>query len=134
MTTHEGNLLMALTGGSQLKLRVQHPKVHERKDRKGSYWFFRYRHDEILPFGAIKTKRKFHIIGRSKGEGALAKKQAESMRDTFLAGLNAAPTKPEAAVAAQQPGANPTPATSSSACWRSCGAPITSRKLRPARR
>ena len=109
MTTHEGNLLMALTGGSQLKLRVQHPKVHERKDRKGSYWFFRYRHDEILPFGAIKTKRKFHIIGRSKGEGALAKKQAESMRDTFLAGLNAAPTKPEAAVAAQQPGAKPNP-------------------------
>ena len=109
MTPHEGNLLRALTGGSQLKLRVQHPKVHERKDRKGSYWFFRYRHDELLPFGAIKTRRKFHIIGRSKGEGALARKQAESMRDTFLAGLNAAPTKPEAAVAAQQPEAKPDP-------------------------
>jgi integrase len=29
--------------------RVQHPKVHERKDRKGSYWFFPYWLDEMLP-------------------------------------------------------------------------------------
>ena len=105
MTPHEGNLLSLLTGGRQLKQRVQHPKVHERKDRGTFYWFFRYRQDKILPDGSIKTTRKFHIIAPSRGEGAITKKQAEIRRDEFLGGLNAAPTRAEAAVAAKLPDA-----------------------------
>ena len=95
--------LQALTGGVRLKQRVQHPKVHERKDRGSYYWFFRYRRDELLPSGTIKTTRKFHTIGPSRGENAIAKKQAESKRDVFLAEQNAAPTRSEAAVVASQP-------------------------------
>ena len=95
--------LQALTGGVRLKQRVQHPKVHERKDRGSYYWFFRYRRDELLPSGTIKTTRKFHTIGPSRGENAIAKKQAESKRDVFLAEQNAAPTRCEAAVVASQP-------------------------------
>jgi integrase len=86
-----------------LKRRVQHPKVHERKDRKGSYWFFRYWQDEMLPDGRIKASRKFHTIGPSKGEGALTRRAAEIKRDNFLAELNAAPTRCDAVVQAQQP-------------------------------
>jgi integrase len=77
--------------------------VHERKDRKGSYWFFRYWHDEMLPDGAMKASRKFHTIGPSKGEGGLSKRQADGERDKFLAEVNAAPTRCDAAVRAQQP-------------------------------
>src|ERR1022692_110459 len=95
--------LLTLTGGVKLKQRVQHPKIHERKDRGAHYWFFRYRHDELLPDGSIKTTRKFHTIGPSRGENALPKKQAEIARDKFLAKLNAAPTRCDAAVQAQQP-------------------------------
>jgi integrase len=95
--------LLTLTGGVRLKQRVQHPKIHERKDRGSYYWFFRYRRDDLLPNGSIKTTRKFHTIGPSRGENALTKKQAESKRDTFLVELNAAPTRCEAAVAAAQP-------------------------------
>jgi hypothetical protein len=102
MTLNEGSLL-SLTGGVGLNRRVQHPKVHERKDRKGSYWFFRYWHDEMLPDGAMKARRKFHTIGPSRGENAIPKKQAEAKRDAFLAELNAAPTRCEAAVVASQP-------------------------------
>jgi integrase len=105
MTPHEGNLLSLLTGGRQLKQRVQHPKVHERKDRGTFYWFFRYRQDMILPDGSIKTTRRFHPIAPSRGERAIAKKQAEIKRDEFLVGLNAAPTRTEAAVAAREPDA-----------------------------
>jgi len=101
MRSDEGNLLLSLTGVT-LKRRVQHPKVHERKDRKGSYWFVRYWHDEMLPDGGIKPSRKFHTIGPSKGEGALTKREAEAKRDDFLAELNAAPTKCDAVVQAQQ--------------------------------
>jgi integrase len=86
-----------------VKQRVQHPKVHERKDRGSFYWFFRYRHDELLPDGSIKTTRKFHTIGPSRGENAIPKKQAEIKRDAFLAELNAAPTRCEAVVVANQP-------------------------------
>src|SRR5713226_9296492 len=86
---HEGTLL-ELTGGVRLKQRVQHPKVHERKDRGSCYWFFRYRHDELRPDGSIKITRKFHTIGPSRGENAIPKKQAETRRDAFLAELNAA--------------------------------------------
>src|SRR4051794_22251090 len=103
MTPHEGNLMSLLTGGRQLKQRVQHPKGHERKDRGTTYWFFRYREDKILPDGSITTSRKFHIIAPSRGEGAITKKQAEIKRDEYLVGLNAAPTRAEAAVAAKVP-------------------------------
>ena len=75
------------------------------KIAEASYWFFRYRQDKILPDGSIKTTRKFHIIAPSRGEGAITKKQAEIRRDEFLAGLNAAPTRAEAAVAAKLPDA-----------------------------
>ena len=66
--------LLELTGGVRLKQRVQHPKVHERKDRGSYYWFFRYRHDELLPDGSIKTTRRFHTIGPSRGENGIPKK------------------------------------------------------------
>ena len=102
MATNEGSLL-SLTGGVGLNRRVQHPKVHERKDRKGSYWFFRYWRDEMLPDGRVKASRKFHTIGPSKGEGALTKRGAETQRDDFLAELNAAPTRCDAAVQAHKP-------------------------------
>src|SRR6202451_1334314 len=95
--------LLSLTGGVGLNRRVQHPKVHERKDRKGFYWFFRYWKDEMLPGGRIKAGRKFHTTGPSKGENALTKRGAEVERDKFLAELNAAPTRYDAVVQAQQP-------------------------------
>ena len=59
--------LLALTGGVRLVQRVQRPKVHERKDRGGHYWFFRYRADDLLPDGSVKVTRKFHTIGPSRG-------------------------------------------------------------------
>lgn len=83
--------------------RVQHPSVIERKDRGQHYWYFRYRHDELLPNGTIRTRRKFHTIGSSRGDGSMGKKQAEIERDKFLAELNVAGTRCEAAVAAKQP-------------------------------
>src|SRR5450759_1854155 len=96
-------MLHELTGSVILKQRVQHPKVHERKDRGSYYWVFRYRHDELLPDGSIKTTRRFHTIGPSRGETAIPKKQAEAKRDFSLAELNTAPTRCEAAVASSQP-------------------------------
>lgn len=105
MTPNEGNLLSLLTGGSQLKLRVQHPTVQECKDRTAPYWFFRYWHDEILPDGSVKTTRKRHICGPSKGPNAKTKREAGAIRDKFLAELNAAATQCEAA--AQAPEAKP---------------------------
>ena len=102
MAVNKGTLL-TLTGGVRLKQRVQHPKVHERKDRGGHYWFFRYWHDELLPNGLIKTTRKCHTIGPSRGENAITRKQAEIKRDAFVEKMNAAPTRCEAAVVASQP-------------------------------
>jgi len=102
MLGNEGTLL-TLTGGVRLKQRVQHPSVIERKDRGQHYWYFRYRHDELLPNGTVRTRRKFHTIGPSRGDGAMGKKQAEIERDKFLADVNAAETRCEAAVAAKQP-------------------------------
>ncbi len=87
--------LQALTGGVILKRRVQHPMVHERKDRGSYYWFFRYYADEIQPDGSVKTTRKFYTIGPSRGDNAMGKRQAEMERDKFLAKLNA-PTTEEA--------------------------------------
>src|SRR5580698_2689914 len=95
--------LLNLTGGVRLKQRVQHPSVIERKDRGQHYWYFRYREDELLPNGTIKVRRKFHTIGPSRGDGALTKKEAEVERDKFLLERNAAPSRCEASVVAQQP-------------------------------
>src|SRR5580692_10665961 len=83
----EGNL-HTLTGGLRVKARVQHPQVKPRKDRQGWPWIFRYRADEVQPDGSLKTLRKYHEIGPSKGEGAITKKQAEIERDRVLARLN----------------------------------------------
>jgi integrase len=96
-------ILLELTGGSKLKRRVQHPKIHERKDRGSSYWFFRYRHDELLPDGSVKTSRRFRTIAPSRGEGAIGKRAAEEKRDSFFAERNAAPTQCEAAIKSHQP-------------------------------
>ena len=85
--------LQALTGGVILKRRVQHPMVHERKDRGRYYWFFRYYADEIQRDGSVKTTRKFYTIGPSRGDNAIGKRQAEIERDKFLAKLNAATTE-----------------------------------------
>ncbi|MCC6394693.1 MAG: hypothetical protein IT167_29125 [Bryobacterales bacterium] len=97
-------MVTLLTGVTALKKRVQHPTVHEWKDRGRFYWFFRYRHDEVLPDGSIKTTRKFHTIGPSRGEGAMSRKEANAVRDDFPA-----PTRPEAAVAARAPETAPAP-------------------------
>lgn len=84
----EGNL-QALAGGLRVKARVQHPQVKPRKDREGWPWVFRYWHDEIQSDGSVRTLRKYQVVGPSKGNGALTKKQAEIERDKFLAKLNA---------------------------------------------
>src|ERR1035438_5590981 len=83
----EGNL-QSLTGGLPLKVRIQHPDVHDRTDRRGSYWFFRYWDDVLQPGGTTKAMRKFRVVGPSKGEDRLSKKQAEVERDKFLATIN----------------------------------------------
>src|ERR1039458_8378977 len=87
MLLNEGNL-QSLTGGLRLKVRIQHPKVHERTDRGGSYWYFRYRDDVLQADGTMKAVRKFQVVGPSKGENRLAKKKAEVERDKFLATIN----------------------------------------------
>src|SRR5271167_1617410 len=83
----EGNL-QSLTGGLRLKVRIQHPGVHERTDRGGSYWYFRYWEDVLRRDGTTKAVRKFRTLGPSKGETRLSKKQAEVERDKFLATIN----------------------------------------------
>ncbi|MBM3741034.1 MAG: phage integrase family protein, partial [Acidobacteria bacterium] len=87
MLLNDGNL-QALTGGLQLRIRIQHPGVHERTDRGGSYWYFRYREDVLQADGSTKAIRKFNTIGPSKGENKLTKRQAEVERDKFLAKIN----------------------------------------------
>lgn len=87
MLLNEGNL-QSLTGGLRLKVRIQHPEVHERTDRGGSYWYFRYWDDVLQADGTMKAVRKFQVVGPSKGENRLAKKKAEVERDKFLATIN----------------------------------------------
>src|SRR5712664_4169537 len=87
MFLNEGNL-QSLTGGLPLKVRIQHPGVHERTDRGGSYWYFRYWDDVLQPDGTTKAIRRFQGVGPSKGENRLSKKQAEVERDKFLARIN----------------------------------------------
>ena len=81
-------ILLSLTGGLKLKARVQHPKVHERKDRKSHCWLFREWVDEIQPDGTVRAVRKFFTIGPSKGENSLTRKEAEVERDRILLKLN----------------------------------------------
>ena len=80
--------LQSLTGGLRLKVRIQHPGIHERTDRGGSYWFFRYWDDALRPDGTTKPVRKFHVIGPSEGDNRLSKKKAEVERDKFLLKIN----------------------------------------------
>jgi integrase len=87
MLLNEGNL-QSLTGGLPLKVRIQHPEVHERTDRGGSYWYFRYWDDVLQADGTMQAVRKFQVLGPSKGENRLAKKKAEVERDKFLATIN----------------------------------------------
>ncbi len=87
MLLNDGNL-QALTGGLRLKIRIQHPGVHERTDRGGSYWYFRYWEDVLQADGTTKAIRKFNTLGPSKGENRLTKKQAEVERDKFLTKIN----------------------------------------------
>jgi hypothetical protein len=87
MLLNDGNL-QSLTGGLRLKVRIQHPDVHERTDRRGTYWYFRYWDDVLQPDGETKAIRKFQVVGASKGENRLSKKQAEVERDKFLAKIN----------------------------------------------
>lgn len=63
----EGTLHM-LAGGLRVKVRVQHPQVKPRKDRRGHPWVFRYWLDEIQPDGIVKTLRKYQEVGPSKGK------------------------------------------------------------------
>src|ERR1700681_2993806 len=95
MLRTEGNL-QSLTGGLRLKVRIQHPEVHERTDRGGSYWYFRYWDDVLQADGTTKTVRKFQVVGPSKGENRLAKKKAEVERDKFLAPLKRPTTQAKA--------------------------------------
>jgi len=87
MLLNEGNL-QSLTGGLRLKVRIQHPEVHERTDRGCSYWYFRYWDDVLQADGTMKAVRKFQVIGPSKGDNRLSKKTAEVERDKFLAKIN----------------------------------------------
>ena len=88
----EGSLHM-LAGGLQVKVRIQHPNIHERTDRRGSYWYFRYWDDVLQPDGTTKAVRKFQVVGPSKGENRLLKKKAEVERDKFLATINKPTTR-----------------------------------------
>lgn len=85
-----GGRLQSLVGSLQVKPRVQHPGVKQRKDRPGWPWVVRFWFDEVQSDGSVKVLRKYHEIGPSKGEGAISKKQAEVERDIVLAKLNAA--------------------------------------------
>jgi hypothetical protein len=86
MLQSEANF-QSLIGGLRLKVRIQHPGLHERTDRRGSDWFFRYWEDVLQPDGTTKPFRKFKAVGQSKGENRLSR-QAEVERDKFLATIN----------------------------------------------
>ena len=86
---HDEGTLQALTGGLKVKVRVQHPKILEAKFREGWMWFFRYYADEVQADGSVKTLRKKHAVGLSRGDDKITKKEAEVERDKFLAKLNA---------------------------------------------
>lgn len=87
---HDEGTLHALTGGLKVRVRVQHPKIQEKKFREGWMWFFRYWADDVRPDGTVKPTRKVKAIGFSRGENKITRKEAEVERDKFLAKLNAA--------------------------------------------
>jgi len=97
--------LRVLTGGAELKQRVQHPKINECRERGSPYWFFRYWQDEMLPDGSIKSARKRQIVGPSRGPNAISRKDAETERDNFLAKLTGVHARPEAVASVQEAGA-----------------------------
>lgn len=86
---HDEGTLQALSGGLKVKVRVQHPKILEAKFREGWMWFFRYYADDVQTDGSVKTVRKKHAVGLSRGDDKITKKQAEVERDKFLAKQNA---------------------------------------------
>ena len=86
---HDEGTLQVLSGGLKVKVRVQHPKILEAKFREGWMWFFRYYADEVQADGSVKTIRKKHAVGLSRGDGKITKKEGEVERDKFLAKLNA---------------------------------------------
>ncbi len=86
---HDEGTLQALTGGLKVKVRVQHPKVQEKKFREGWKWIFRYWSDEAQADGSVRTVRKVHEVGLSRGNDKISKKEAEVERDRFFAKLNA---------------------------------------------
>jgi len=63
-----------------LAMKAQRPQVHQRTDRKGTYWFFRYWQEEPLSDGSIRTIRRFHTLGASSGPNALTQLEAEAQR------------------------------------------------------
>ena len=93
-----------------MKRRVQHPHVEEYQSGKRWYYFFRYYDDVIQPDGSVKAIRKRHICGfsrgrrkgQSMGDDTITFTQAEQIRDDFLHDLNAAPTRTQAAMRAQE--------------------------------
>lgn len=109
MFERDGTLTRLLTGGAELKRRVQHPKVHERNNRGKYYWFFRYWKDEVQPDGSIKATRSFQKIGLSRGPDKISHKDACIERDKFFVNENAAPTKQESNSLVQGPPPPPDP-------------------------
>ena len=87
ITRPEGNL-QHLTGGITVKARYQRGNVQERKGKNSSHWYFRYRVDVAGPDGSVETVMRRQILGPSKGDNRISKKQAELQRDKFMASLN----------------------------------------------
>jgi integrase len=87
MLSNEGNL-QSLTGGLRLKVRIQHPKVHERTDRGEPHWYFRYWQDVVQADGTIKPVRRLRVVGPSKGDNRISRKQADVERDKFLLSIH----------------------------------------------
>lgn len=92
---------LTLRGEVRQAMRVQRSQVLQRTDRKGTYWFFRYWHDEPLLDGSIKATRKFHTLGPSKGQEALIQIEAEARGDLILTRLNTSPPPPATSVPAR---------------------------------
>jgi hypothetical protein len=95
--------LLSLTGGTYLKQRVQHPEIHERVERGVPYFYFRYYHDELMPDGSVKTTRRRHVCGPSKGKDKITHTRAEQIRDEFLHERNVAASRPQATVKTREP-------------------------------
>src|ERR1022692_3027405 len=99
ITRPEGNL-QHLTGGITVKARYQRGNVQERKGKNSSNWYFRYRVDvagpdggvetimrrQMLgPDGGVETIMRRQMLGPSRGDNRISKKQAELLRDKFVA-------------------------------------------------